>query len=148
MIAPLLPGLEALILLDGHKETVVAQPVGGLLHKRRVLGRLLKVASRKGLPQHREAASELRSVIYVARLRAEVPFADLLRCQQPLRNQQIQIDEIRIAGKCGIRLVRAVPVAGGPHREHLPIAVLHLRKEVHKLLSGLAESADSVRARQ
>ena len=45
----------------------------------------------------------------------------LILGQKFLVFQRIQINKIRISRKCGVGLVRAVPVAGRSHRKHLPV---------------------------
>ena len=50
-------------------------------------------------------------------------------------HQAFQINEIRIAGKGGKRLVRGVPVASRSQREYLPQLLPRLFQKINKLIS-------------
>ena len=134
--------------LAGHVQGVIRQPAAVL---RLEGGHRLPVpdpAPVLGLLQHGEAAFVDLSVVHVPGFGAPVLALHLIPGQQPVLDQQLQVDEIRIARIGGKALIGGVAVAGGAQRQHLPAALPGGVEKIGKVIGGLAQSPDAVRRRQ
>ncbi len=141
---PAVPGIAAVAALQRHKEGVVRQPARLLLAEPAVL---LPVPGQQPLhrqPQHRVAAPVQLAIVHPGGVVPPGDILVLLRQQQPLIGQVIQVDEVGVAGVGGKGLVGGIPIAGGPHRQHLPAGLPPQGQQVGKLPGGSAQGADAV----
>ena len=99
-------------------------------------------------PEHGEAALINPSVVHIPGIGSPVLALHLIPGQQPVLDQQLQVDEIRIARIGGKALVGGVAVAGGAQRQHLPAVLPGGVEKIGKVIGGLAQSPDAVGRRQ
>ena len=121
-IRPLEPALHAEVALYSHIEGVVFQPLVFLaesFHRVTVPG----IALLEGLAQNAKAGVINFPVVHIPGLRPPICFLNVRGVQQTVFCQQIQIDKIRVSGKGGKALIRAVAKARGAQGQHLPAAL-------------------------
>ena len=144
LVRPLGPAHHAEAGLHRHVEGVVLQPggvfppEGGHFLPQRLPPPL------KGQPQHLEAVFIDLRVVHPGGVVAPVPVFDLGGTQELLLYQQVQVDEIGVAGEAGEGGIGAVPVAGGAQGQQLPIALAGSLEKVHKTIGALPHGADAV----
>ena len=112
------------MLFERHEQRVIKKPPGVFLSKR---GNFLlqgRKAPGVGAVQKRVALRINCAVIYALRVFAPCAGDDLLFCKQPIRNQQVKVNKIRVSGVHGEGLIGRIPVAGMAHGQHLPVALL------------------------
>ena len=130
--------------LERHEQRVVSQPRGVL---RAEGGKLRGVAFDPALigpAQHGEAAHVDRAVVGALLVGAPEDVLDFAFLQQPVADQQIEIDVVGVARKGGEGGVGAVAVAGRPQGKKLPVTLPGRLEEIHKLIRALAHRADPV----
>ena len=129
---PLAPGRAVMAALEGHEQGVVVQPVrlpgaeGG---------QLLQPPGPQAahrLAQHGEALPVQQAVVHPLRVLPPVQALILLRLQQALGAQIVQINEVGAAGEGGEGLIGGVAVAGGPNGQHLPVRLARPGQKIHK----------------
>ena len=76
--------------------------------------------------QHSEAGLVDLPVVHITGVCTPVDLLQSGTAEQPILHQQIQVDEVGIAGKGREALVGAVAVAGGPQRKDLPAGLAGL----------------------
>src|SRR5262249_48362404 len=74
--------------------------------------------------------------------------AHLLRCEQPVGDQQVGANQQRIPGKGREALVGRVAIPGGTEREYLPQALLCSHKKIDEAIGLITQIAKAVAARQ
>ena len=158
LLGPLVPGLHALLGLDGHVHGVVRQPVLVLQHIGVVLvGQVLLAAifvGTLGLPvgkrltQQRKTGVVHRAVVHLGLVAAPVDLLQVGGLQKAFLLQGLKADKVRVARKRGAALVGAVAVAGGAQGQDLPDGLARLSQKVHKMIRLGAEAANAVRAGQ
>lgn len=132
--------------LQRHKKRIVLQPV--CIFRAEPLVILPLGKTRGGAFQQRETVPEQRAVIHFSRVVPARGIPDLLPRQEPLPLQNIQVDEIRVGGKGGKALVRAVAVSRGADRKNLPVLLPRRLQKVEKPAGPVPQAADPVRGRQ
>ena len=128
-----------------HKQGIVIQPGCLCLTKRLKLRACF--CSGEGLSQQGQAELIQPAIIGLRRIISPVQI-QLLRRQQILCFQLIQIDKIGVARKSRRGLVGAVSVSRGGNGQQLPIGLLCADKKIYKLPGSLPKIADSVGRRQ
>ena len=134
--------------LAGHVQGIVRQPAAVLRLKGGHLRLIPLPASVLGLLQHGEAALINPSVVHVPGIGSPVLALHLIPGQQPVLDQQLQVDEIGIPGVGGKALIGGVAIAGGAQRQHLPAVLPGGVEKIGKVIGGLAQSPDAVGRRQ
>ena len=120
---PVLPGRAAVGALQRHKQSVILQPEGVVLTKNSKLRRRRGQQPGTGLAQHRVAPLVQKAVVHRQRLRAPIQRHILLRPQQAVRGQIVQIDQIGVSRKGGKALVGGIAKAGGTDGQQLPVGL-------------------------
>ena len=78
----------------------------------------------------------------------EIARLDLCLGQQAVLNQQVKVDQIRVA-RCGRKaLVRRIAEAGMAERQYLPVGLVRIGEEIDKVIGGFAHRAHTVRRGQ
>ena len=93
---------------------------------------LLLSPAPKGPFQQWEAVKILLLIINILRIRSKICNVTLCLCQKSPRDQLLQIDKIRIPGKCAKGLIGRIPISGRPQRQDLPVTLSRLCQLVHK----------------
>ena len=141
-VLPLGPGGAAELALQRHKEGVVLHPPGILPPPG---GHLLPIPGKppgKRLSQHRKPLPVEQAVVHLGGVGPPVQPLVVLRLQQALHLQQVQVDQIGVAGKGGEALVGAIPKAGGAQGQYLPVPLARLGEKVHKAERLPAQGTD------
>ena len=86
----------------------------------------------KGPFQQWEAVKILLLIINILRIRSKICSVTLRLCQKSPRDQLLQIDKIRIPGKCAKGLIGRIPISGRPQRQDLPVTLSRLCQLVYK----------------
>ena len=147
ILGPLPPAIAAKEVLQGHKQGIILEPPVVFLQKLLIFGAVADIAPLVGLVEQFEPVLMELVIVHPFRVGAKVHRQALLLCQNPLLYQIIQTDEIGIARKGGIGLIRGVirgAVAGGHQREDLPIGLTGFHQPVHKIISFLRKAANAV----
>ena len=144
VVRPLRPRLHAEMALAGHEQGVVRQPTGIGRGKG---GHRLAVplpAPLECLMQQVKPLLVDAAVVHVAGVAAPLAAAALALGQQAVGDEQLGVDEIGIARVGGKALVRRIAIAGGPQRQHLPVALARCLQEVREVVGRLSQRADPV----
>jgi len=133
------------LLLERHEEREVVEPLGMLRPEGLELGaRLGRRLGLEALRRTREAVeleADDRSVVDA--LVVERHAGEVARVQPTGALEPLERDQVGVAGEGGEALVRAVAVAGGAERHHLPGALPRLGQEVDPALGVRAELTDA-----
>ena len=142
-VRPVQPALHAEAGLEGHVEGVVVQPLvlaAKGLHRRPVPG----IAGLEGLAQQSEAGGVDPAVVHIAALAAPVLRLQLRGGEEAVLRQEIQVNEVGVAGKGGEALVGAVAIAGGAQGQQLPVLLAGGPEEIGKGVGLPSQGADAV----
>ena len=136
------------LLLERHEQRVIGQPFAVLLGEVRDFRLHLGRDARIRLAEQRPARiGELLEVRHIGR-GVEVAGAHLVRRQQAVLDEQVHVDQIRIARRRREALVRRVAEAGMTERQHLPVGLVRVREEVDEFAGRPAHRAYAVRRGQ
>ena len=138
----------AVRVLDRHIKRIVLQPVRVFADKILKFFRLLCAAVAVGLTQQCESGMIHLAVVDGAAVIAKVRVIALVLGQEPLVDQFLQIDQVRISGKGRERLIRGIAISCGAQRKDLPVCLARLHKEIYEFACRHGKAADAVRARQ
>ena len=148
IVIPLVKRPQAKMLLDGGKERISLHPAGLRFPKRSDGGRIALKPAGKCPPQHLMARAKDAAKVHMRLIVAPIDGFHFFGQQQPVLDQQVEIDEIRVAGKRGRALVGGIAIAGRPERQHLPVALPGSDEKVRKSERRLPERPHAVRGRQ
>ena len=148
LVRPERPGHHAEMPLERHKEGVVRQPAGVLLPEACYLRGIPVPAARAGQAQDVEAVAVDLAVVHVHGVRAPVHGLDLGLFEQPVLDEQVEVDEIGVAREGGEGGVGRVAVARGAEGQELPGLLSRRGQEVREFIGLLAEGAYAVVRRQ
>ena len=141
-LLPLGPGAALVLVLQSHVEGVILHPLRVFLAERLQGLFVLKVF--KSLAQQLFPAGAHHIIVHMRGVLPPLhPLAGALFQKTCLR-KLVQVDIQGLSRKGRIALIGAVPKAGGPQGQHLPIPLFGLHQEIHPLTGGLAEIADAV----
>ena len=147
LVRPLQPALHAEVALYRHIQSIVGQPLVFLpegVHRLLVPGKALV----ESLAEDGEPGFIDLSVVHIPGLRAPVDGSELLRVQEPVLYQQVQINKVGVTGKGREALIGAVTVAGGAQRQKLPVLLTGGVEKIGKGVRLFAQGADAVRRGQ
>lgn len=126
-----------------HIESVVGEP--GILLPEGVNCLLVPgKAFLKGLAEDGKPGRIDLSVIHIARLGAPVYTFQIITIQEAVFRQQVQINEVGVAGEGGKALIGAVAIAGGAQGQKLPVLLAGGMEEIGKGVGLPAQSADAI----
>ena len=143
LVRPLRPGQTVKLRLERH-----VQGVG--LHPRPVLPKRFDLVGKALLPayvcyvEQGQTVFGQTAVIDGAASSAPAERPGLLRLEQPVLHQKIEVDVIGVAREGGEGGVGAVAHAGGTEREKLPVFLPGGFQKVHKFKGAFAHRADPV----
>ena len=100
------------------------------------------------LPKQRKTAEIQLFIGNAVLLRTEIHSITLFPCQESLLDQGLQIDKIRISGEGREALIRRIAVSRRSHRQHLPVALPSLCKELHKRIGFLPQRSGTIAPRK
>ncbi len=120
VIFPLQPGLAAIFVLQSHEQSIVRKPVIVFFQKFVILIRLVLQKPGCSLPQDFGPVVVQSTIVHMFRIASPVHGFVFSLFQESVFGQQVQVNEIRIARKCGKRSIRRISVAGGNNRKQLP----------------------------
>ena len=141
---PLCPRRAAVCVLERHEKGVIVEPRGifraeaGEICPRRGEQRLRRLA------ENRPAAAVELFVIDAAGVAAPIKVYIIFTVEQTVRREQVEVDEIRVAGKGRKRLIGRIAEAGRRQRQDLPAALAARGEKVDEVARRRAERADSV----
>ena len=140
--------MVVLFLLERHEQCVVGQPFGVFPGERGDLLAHFIVHAAVCLAEQRPAGvRELLEVGFVRR-GVKITRLDLGFGQQAVLDQQVEVDQVRVARRSGKTLVRRISEAGVSKRQHLPVGLMCVGKEINKIVGGFAHGAHTVRRGQ
>ena len=136
------------LLLERHKQRVIRQPFTVLLSEDGNFLTHFRCHAAVCLAEQRPAGIGQLLEIRGIRRSVEVALTNLIRGEQTVLNEQIHVNEVRIARRCRKALVRRIAEAGMTERKHLPVGLVRRRQKIYKITGGLAHGAHAVRRRQ
>ena len=136
------------LLLERHKQRVIRQPFTVLLSEDGNFLTHFRCHAAVCLAEQRPAGIGQLLEIRGIRRSVEVALTNLIRGEQTVLNEQIHVDQIRIARRCRKALVRRIAEAGMTERKHLPVGLMRRCQKIYKITGGLAHGAHAVRRRQ
>ena len=144
VVVPFVERTQTEVLLDGGKQRISFEP-GALRAAEGGYGLGIACATaQKGLVQHVTPVLEDTAIVHARRICAPVHALQLLRQQQPVLDQQVQVDQIRVAREGGRALIRRVAKAGGAEREHLPVGLACFGEKIGEGVSIPAQRPDTI----
>ena len=147
VLRPLQPGNSAVSVFQGHEQGVVLQPVRtpeGAPHLK------LVPPGQAGTGQTQNVKAVLIEDLVIDPRRV-IPPVDILilsGLQKPPLSQNIQINEVGVAGKGGEGLIGGVAVAGGAQRQNLPAGLAPRRQKINKFPRFRPQGPDAAGRRQ
>ena len=148
LILPLRPRLHAEVTLERHEKRIIRQPARVLLLKGCDGLAVALIAALLRLCEQRKAALVYFAVVDAAGVCAPIAGVDLCARQELVLDEQVEVDEIRVARERGKALIRRVAVARGAEGQELPVLLSGGGEKIGKLIRGLAQRADAVRRGQ
>ena len=148
LVRPKRPGDHVEMALHGHEQRVIRQPAGILLAEAGYLARVPVPAARAGQAQHIEAVVVYLAVVHVHGVAAPVHGLDLRLGQQPVLDEHVEVDEIRVAREGRKRGVGRIAVARRAEGQQLPGLLAGCCQEIREFIRLLAEGANAVLRRQ
>ena len=148
ILVPFQPAHIPKMFLTCHIQAVIPKPVRILPLKYTEVRCLLMGAAPESRAQYLEAILIDRLIGNGRFISAPGKLIKIFFFQQSFLHKDLQIDKIRIARVGGKGLVRAVPVAGRPKGQHLPVFLPRCPQKIHKLIGGLSEGPDPIRGRK
>ena len=136
------------LLLERHKQRVIRQPFTVLLSEDGNFLTHFRCHATVCLAEQRPAGIGQLLEIRGIRRSVEVALTNLIRGEQTVLNEQIHVDQIRIACRCRKALVRRIAKAGMTERKHLPVSLMRRCQKIYKITGGFAHGAHAVRRRQ
>ena len=133
------------LFLERHEQRVIRQPFGVFLGERGDLFAHLIVHAGICLAEQRPAGVRELLEVRLVRRGLEVAGLDLGRGQQAVLDQQVKVDQVRVARRGGKALVGRIAEAGVAERQHLPVGLVRICKEIDKVIGCLAHRAHAVR---
>ena len=142
LLFPLVPGLAAEFILQGHEQGEVRQPVAvfGAESSVILVGGEPGVSSPENLEPVPVQQAEVRLVV------GDVPgdARQVVLGEQALVHQGIQVDQVVVAREGGAGLVGGITVTGWGQRQDLPIALAGFFQKIHKFVGFPTHGADAV----
>ena len=141
---PIDPGLSFVGVLKCHKESVVVKPVLILLAESLELGIRILFESVISNSEHLKAVVVQGTVIHSFNIAAEIILIKFMLSKEAILHKILQADKVRVSGKCGKTLIGGITKPGRSERKHLPIALTRFFQEIHKVISFLRKTPDTI----
>ena len=135
-------------LFERHEQRIIRQPFGVFLGESRNFFAHFVVHAGIGAAEQRPAGVRELLEVRLVRRSVKVALLDFSLGQQAVLDQQVQVDQIRVARRGGKALIRRVAEAGVAERQHLPVGLVRVGEEIDKVVSGFAHGAHAVRRGQ
>ena len=145
LVLPLDPAAHAEMRLEGHEQRIVFQPRGVLRPEGGKFRGIALDPALIGLAQHGKAAHVDRAVVGALLVRAPEDVLDFAFLQQPVADQQIEINVVGVARKGGEGGVWTVAVTGRPQGKKLPVTLAGTLEKIYETIGALAHRTDPVR---
>ena len=147
-ILPVPPGGALPLGLQGGEEGVILQPEGVLPAEGGIVRRRSGKKPLRGLVEHSPALAVEQGVVHPAGILAPGEGLVVLRRQETVLLQEIQVDEVGVPGVGGEGLVGRVTEAGLSQGQDLPVGLACRLQEADEVPGGLSQGADAPGGRQ
>ena len=147
-ILPVPPGSAAALGFQGGEEGVILQPEGVFPAEGGIVRRRGGEQPLRGLAQDSPALAVEEGVVHPAGILAPGEGLVVLRRQEAIRPQEVQVDEVGVPGIGGEGLVGRVAEAGLAQGQDLPVGLARRLQEADEVPGGLSQGADAPGGRQ
>ena len=140
---PALPVLISIGYFQCHIQSIIFDPVPVFFYKL-LKFRFVFVKPAKCFLQNQRPVFKECCIINGRFLCSPVIALDFLRRQKLFSDKLIQINQIRISGKCRQALIWAVPKTCRSDRKHLPVLLFQIHQQIHKMERCITQSANTI----
>ena len=145
---PFQPGFAAVGILQRHEQGVVRQPECVVRQKLLIIRRGLGQQTGAGAAQDGIALLVQYTIVDAVGRALPINVAVLLGRKQPGLGQLVKINKVGVAREGRERLIGTIAIAGGAHRQDLPVVLPCRMQEVHKFTGRSPHGTDAAGGRQ